>query len=49
MTEYLANGIGFVLALLALLWAGRVLLELAVDNHHRGMARVHRGQSWQQR
>lgn len=49
MTAYLLNAIGFVLCCGALIWALLVLAEIVVDNHRRGMARVHRGTSWTKR
>lgn len=47
--EYLLNAIGFVLCVGIMVWALDLGLRMAIDSHHRGMARVHRGTSWSSR
>lgn len=49
MTAYTLSAAGYVLFSLAFLWGLRAAIQIALDCHQRGMARVHRGTSWTER
>lgn len=42
----LTNALVLLGCAFALAWALGILIRAAIDGHHRGMARVHRGTSW---